>query len=109
MKYYVAGGMAEEVINGERVRAFKLTRPTNGNPYVVPETCHTGLDAATLGISTQHHASLYEISEDRKTLTLIRNGKTRNDPKTFTLDTIHRIYIEKKIHEIENEPGRLTP
>jgi len=69
--YYVAGGLYDDV--------FEIVGPTGRFPYV-------WTDPLPIMTHTEHHASIYQLGDDGKTLTLHRRGQQRDhDPKHHTL------------------------
>lgn len=80
-QYYVAGGMYKRY-EQDRNYEFALVSPSgNGSlPYVWTDP----LPFQTL---TEHHASLYKLGDDGKTLTLYARGKLRDhDPSSHVLN-----------------------
>jgi hypothetical protein len=92
MRFYVAGGMYQK---GDK-KEFSLVSPSgNSLPYVWPKDHPKGLDGVTLHNLTKHHASLYRVEQDGKTLTLVRHGETRDnlDPQSHTLDPVQQATV----------------
>jgi hypothetical protein len=82
MKFFVAGG---NYPRGDKVE-FVLISPTGGLPYAWPESHPLDLDATALHNLTKHHASLYEVLPDGKSLKLVSHGECRLDPRSPTLN-----------------------
>lgn len=79
VKYYFAGGMYYDDNNPRKGLIFEAVRPTGGLPYVTNNP--NGLSL------TSHHSSLYVLSNDLSTATLVsnRSGGVGLSPKSITL------------------------
>lgn len=79
VKYYFAGGMYYENNNRSNDLVFEAVRPTGGLPYITNNP--NGLSL------TSHHSSLYVLSDDLSTATLVynRSGGVELSPKTVKL------------------------
>lgn len=79
IKYYFAGGMYHENNNPRNKMIFNAVRPTGGLPYITNNS--NGLSL------TSHHSSLYVLSDDLSTATLVsyRSGGAGTSPKTVVL------------------------
>jgi len=78
-KYYFAGGMYYENNNPHGKTIFGAVRPTGGLPYITNNP--NGL------YLTSHHSSLYVLSDDLSTATLVsyRSGGVCESPKMVVL------------------------
>jgi 4'-phosphopantetheinyl transferase EntD len=96
MKYYLAGGLYKK---GED-KIFGLVHPSFSDiPYVRPEKHPDGCDSTRLHLATRHHASLYLISADCKSLARVHAGDFRDktDPKKVSLSSTHQSSVMQAV------------
>lgn len=93
MSYYFAGGMYRE---NDRL-VFGAVQPTKGLPYVTKSEKEIPV--------TNHHSSVYQISDDFTKALLVKNNYTVPSPKEVELSLCLQENLRKavKVLETKNE------